>query len=95
MQLSEGATASRLHPKIISKWRTWPHAYQILCWPQDDVNQFFDDVLPYHAFSLRVAQADIPRLDVILKAVPDWEIAHLQVMTAKSLAEIIIDGRGK
>lgn len=43
------------------------------------MHQFFDDVLPYHQFSLRVAQSDIPRLDAILASVPDWEVAHLQV----------------
>ena len=46
---------------------------------QDEVVQYFEDVLPYTDFSVRVPQCDIPRLDAILRSVPQREVARLQV----------------
>lgn len=45
---------------------------------QDGVRQPLDDVLPYWRFSLRLAQADIPHLERILRAVTPDELAVLQ-----------------
>jgi hypothetical protein len=45
---------------------------------QDGVRQPFDDVLPYWRFSLRLAQADVPDLERILRAVPPADVAELQ-----------------
>jgi hypothetical protein len=57
------------------------HAMATGCVPliiQDGVHQPFDDVLPYHEFALRLPQADIPRLDDILRSVTPTELALLQ-----------------
>jgi hypothetical protein len=57
------------------------HAMATGCVPliiQDGVHQPFDDVLPYHEFSLRLPQADIARLDDILRSVTPVELAALQ-----------------
>eukprot|EP00898_Chlorokybus_atmophyticus_P003505 jgi/Chlat1/4155/Chrsp27S04260 len=50
---------------------------------QDDTMQYFEDILPYEDFSLRVAQKDIPKLPTILRAVPPEEIARKQAMLAR------------
>ena len=52
---------------------------------QDDVAQYFEDVLPYGAFSVRVPQCDIPRLHAILSTIPRRERALLQVIASKNL----------
>jgi hypothetical protein len=49
------------------------------CHLQDQVMQYFEDVLPYTDFSIRVPQCDIPRLDAILRSMPLHEVARLQV----------------
>jgi hypothetical protein len=57
------------------------HAMATGCVPliiQDGVHQPFDDVLPYHEFSIRLPQADIGRLDAILRAVTPSELRLLQ-----------------
>ncbi len=57
------------------------HAMATGCVPviiQDGVHQPFDDVLPYHEFALRLPQADIERLDAILRAVTPAELRLLQ-----------------
>ena len=57
------------------------HAMASGCVPliiQDGVHQPFDDVLPYHEFSLRLPQSDIPRLDDILRSVSAGELLALQ-----------------
>lgn len=50
---------------------------------QDDVAQYFEDVLPYGAFSVRVPQCDIQRLHAILSTIPRRELALLQVIASK------------
>lgn len=39
---------------------------------QDGIHQIYDDILPYHEFSVRLPQSAIPDLDKILKSItPD------------------------
>lgn len=45
---------------------------------QDGVRQPLDDVLPYWRFTIRLAQAEIPRLETILRAVGSDELSSLQ-----------------
>jgi hypothetical protein len=45
---------------------------------QEHTIQFFEDLVPYMKFSVRVSKADISRLDAILNAIPEAEIAELQ-----------------
>ncbi len=57
------------------------HAMACGCVPlivQDGVHQPFDDVLPYHEFSLRLPQAEIDRLDDVLRDVSPAELRALQ-----------------
>ena len=44
---------------------------------QDRVFQYFEDVLPYEEFSVRLSNADLPRLREILDAVTDEQHAAL------------------
>ena len=44
----------------------------------DGIELPFENVLDYSRFSLRVAEADIPRLPALLRAIPPHRIAELQ-----------------
>lgn len=44
---------------------------------QDHVHQYFEDILPYEQFSIRLSNADIPRLPAILRTVSDEQYARL------------------
>ncbi len=40
--------------------------------------QYFQDMLPYQDFSVRLGMEDIPRLGPLLRAIDDRELARLQ-----------------
>lgn len=42
--------------------------------PQDGMHQPYDDILPYHEFSIRLPQKDIDKLDKILQSVSPEEV---------------------
>ena len=44
----------------------------------DGIELPFENVLDYSAFSVRVAEADVPRLPSILRGIPSAEVARLR-----------------
>ena len=44
---------------------------------QDHVHQYFEDIMPYEQFSIRLSNADIPNLPAILRSVSDAQYAAL------------------
>lgn len=56
----------------------------LLALPQDGVMQEFEGWLDYAAFSVRVAEADVPRLALILRAIPQERVRAMQVSVARS-----------
>ncbi len=49
------------------------------CWFADGVHQPFEPELPWHEFSVPVAEADIPELHTRLEAIAPQQLAHMQV----------------
>lgn len=54
---------SRTPPLLRSRPRRRP--------PQSHTFQYFEDLLPYESFSVRLSLADIPRIREILKSITD------------------------
>ena len=53
---------------------------------QDYMRMFWEEVLPYEEFSIRIATSDIPALPAILDGMTSPDIARLQVLPRPSTA---------
>ncbi len=51
---------------------------------QDHMRMFWEEVLPYEEFSIRIATSDIPALPGILDGMTPPDIARLQVLPCPS-----------
>jgi hypothetical protein len=57
-----------------------------LCWLlQDDVYQAWEDLLPYHEFSVRLPKSRIAALPELLAAIPDEDYLALRAGTNPAL----------
>lgn len=59
------------------------NASTLFAWLQDGVYQPFQDLLPYHDFSVRLPKSRLPHITEILTAIPDEEYVKLRQGVAK------------